>query len=233
MSDPIITVITPTTGKDSLFELKKSIAAQTLGKDKIRHILLWDNKREEGFLYPDPESLTVKNPSDVEDDITNCIVIKDSVVKGKAYGSALRAIGLMIANTKYVTFADDDVWYDDNHLQSLVGAISSGHEWGYCGRKIWTSGEEYLGKDVFESVGDSPNRRVPYEMVDNSSMVFTRRFGSSAAVLYRETTQYNDDRLMYEFLKNHGGDPARTNQHTVNQVCPERLEDFFRNGCEK
>jgi hypothetical protein len=70
-------------------------------------------------------------------------------------------------------------------------------------------------------------------MVDNNCMIFKRRFGTSAAVLYRETREYNDDRLMYAFLKKHAGEAGKTNAATINQVCPESLVDFFRNGCVK
>ena len=70
-------------------------------------------------------------------------------------------------------------------------------------------------------------------MVDNNCMVFNRRLGSSAAVLYRETTEYNDDRLMYNFLKKYGGDPYLSDEATVNQICPEKLEEFFTLNCDK
>jgi hypothetical protein len=88
-----------------------------------------------------------------------------------------------------------------------------------------------LGVDRFESVGDDPERRVSYEMCDNNCMMFRRPFGVTAAPLYRETRQYNDDRLMYSFLKQHAGPRGRTGTPTINQVCPERLEEFFHANC--
>ena len=103
----------------------------------------------------------------------------------------------------------------------------------FCKRKIWTklpNGQyEFLGIDEFESVGEAA--KTPYKMVDNNCMMFSRRLGSSAAVLYRETVAYNDDRLMYDFLKTYGGNPGQTNNATVNQICPERLVNFFKQHC--
>jgi len=64
-------------------------------------------------------------------------------------------------------------------------------------------------------------------------MMFRRRFGSSAAPLYREVSEYCDDRLMYEFLKTYAGEPGKTNLATINQICPDKLVDFFRNNCTK
>jgi hypothetical protein len=70
-------------------------------------------------------------------------------------------------------------------------------------------------------------------MVDNNGMIFHRRLGSSGAVLYRETSEYNDDRLFYAFLKQHGGQPGKSEMATVNQICPSRLEQMFRENCTK
>lgn len=230
MTKPIVTVITPTVGAESLSKLIKSLQRQSV---PYRHLLLWDDKRIGRFLYPNKDGVVLK-PQDLERQCPeiNSIIVKGSMVQGAAAGSALRAVGLMAANTPFVTFADDDVWFEDDHLDTMIQAIS-GKKWAYSIRKIWDSKGVYMGEDHFESVGDSPARKVPYEMVDNSSMMFARRFGSSGAVLYRETTEYNDDRLMYDFLKKHAGLPARTNKATVNQVCPRKLEKFFWDNCTR
>ena len=222
--EPIISIITPTTGKKSVFNLINSIKEQ---KIPVRHIILFDNKRDKDFCY---------NFVEVNEEFysTNNIVINGSFVQGKACGSALRAVGLMIANTEYTTFADDDVLWECGHLQSLIDALKNQNKkWGFCKRKIWTQlpdGQyEYLGVDNFESVGDEA--KTPYKMVDNNCMIFQRRFGTSAACLYRETQDYNDDRLMYDFLTKYAGEPAKTNIASVNQVCPNKLVEFFRRGC--
>jgi len=233
----MLTVITPTTGKDMLMNCIDSIKRQKTNFP-IKHIILWDNKREGNFLYPTEGSKTPFYPNRVEcsegNYTSNCIVIADDFVQGKAYGSALRAVGLMIANTDYVTFADDDVMWEENHAQSMIDALQD-HEWGYCKRAIWTVTEdeeyEYLGIDNFESVGE--DAKTPYKMVDNNCMVFKRKYGVSAACLYRNTVEYNDDRQMYEFLKKYAGVPAITEEATINQVCPDRLIDFFRQNCTK
>jgi glycosyltransferase involved in cell wall biosynthesis len=135
------------------------------------------------------------------------------------------------AQTEYVTFADSDVWWEKNHLSSMLNCINGG-PWAYCKRKIWANENDYIGIDNFESVGDEATKKVPYEMVDNNCMIFSRRLGASGAVLYRETKDYNDDRLFYKFLKQYGGVPNKTNEATINQVCPKKLEKMFRENCE-
>jgi len=217
--DRKITIITPTTGKSSLFKLIDSIKLQEVN---YTHLILWDDKRDSDI-----------NPFSLEYDgnnICNSIVIKGNLVQGQAYGSALRSVGLLAAITPFVTFADDDVFWDKNHLENILDVIDN-NEWAYCRRKIWYN-DEYIGVDNFESVGDD-DRKVPYEMVDNNCMIFKRELGVIGAAIYRSTSDYNDDRLFYSFLKQYGGTCGKTKEATVNQVCPERLKEMFKTYCTK
>ena len=225
MSNPLISIITPTTGEPSLKKLLESLYAQDID---FEHIVLWDDKIDDGdgCMYP----MGISHTDDWEKSYN--IEIPGRMVQGVAAGSALRAIGLMAARGEYVTFADSDVWQEPNHLQNLLDIVKN-KEWAFCRRKIWDSTGEYIGVDNFESVGDAVDRKVPYLLVDNNTMIFKRKFGSSAAVSYRETQEYNDDRLMTEFLYKYAGEPGRTMEPTVNQVCPEKLESMFRENCDE
>ena len=235
---PVLTIITPTTGKATLLNLIETITRQ---KVPVVHILLWDDKREDSFAdgSMSPEKLDKKEYWEQYQYSVNNIVMKGNFVNGIAKGSSLRAIGLMAANTEFVTFADDDVMWEDGHLLSMLQAISEGdHNWAFCKRKIWAklpdnNGPQFelIGVDEFESVGEEA--KTPYKMVDNNCMIFRRRFGVSAACLYRETPDYNDDRLFYDFMKTYAGEPAKTGLATVNQICPDKLIQFFRSGCTK
>jgi hypothetical protein len=235
---PKVTIITPTTGKKTLFNLIETITRQ---KIPVMHLLLWDDKREDDFAngLMTPEKLDKKEYWDTYQYMVNNIILKGNRVNGIAAGSALRAIGLMAANTDFVTFADDDIMWEDGHLESMLQAVSSPNTaWAYCKRKIWAklpdnNGPQYelIGIDEFESIGE--DSKLPYKMVDNNSLIFRREFGVSGACVYRETKEYNDDRLFYDFLKTYGGEPAKTGLATVNQICPNRLIGFFRQGCTK
>jgi len=54
-----------------------------------------------------------------------------------------------------------------------------------------------------------------------------------AALLYRETTEYNDDRLMYGFLKENAGPRGGCDRATINHVCPDFLIEFFTEFCTR
>jgi len=212
----VVSIITPTTGKASVHKLIESIKKQ---KVPVHHFLLWDDKKEGQYI----ERYKQNNY------ILDSINISSKAISGTAYGSALRAVGLMAAQTDYVVFADDDVFWDENHLESMLLNLED-KNWIFCKRKIFYN-NEYIGVDNFESVGE--DAKTPYKMVDNNCLLFKRILGTSAAVLYRETKIYNDDRLMYEFLKKYGGLPSKTNMATINQNCPARLVKFFKENCTK
>jgi hypothetical protein len=218
----MITVLTPTTGKTSLNKLIESIDTQTTTSN-IFHILLWDNKREPNS--PDPASFNSTSRFSI-------VCPDGSGRNGAAPGSMLRSIGLMAARTQWVTLADDDVWWEPNHIELLEKELVGKH-WSSTLRKIWSPSMEKLGIDRFESVGNDISRRVPYEMCDGNTMIFQRELGVQAAMLYRETVDYNDDRLMYAFLKANAGTRGSTGIATINHICPEKLIEFFRTNCSR
>jgi hypothetical protein len=216
----MITVITPTTGKASLLKLIESIDRQTVPGQTF-HLLLWDDYRDSDL---DPFSLNGPTRFSI-------VAPPGSGRNGQAPGSLLRSIGLMAARTPWVTFADDDVWWDLDYLETVLPAMGDA-QWITLLRKIYTAQGEYLGVDRFESVGDAPTRRVPYEMCDNNTMLFRREYGVRAAHIYRETDQYNDDRLMYSFLKDMVSKKFRVESAKINHICPAKLEEFFRRNCD-
>jgi len=228
MPTPLISIITPTMGEPSMVKMMKSLYAQDID---FEHIVLWDN----AWAGDDNSVVDCVEPEEICDGSwvkSFNIDMPGKMVQGIAAGSALRSVGLMAAKGEYVTFADSDVWHEPNHLQNLLDTVK-GKQWGLCRRKIWNTTGEYLGVDNFESIGNSPERKVPYVLVDNNTMIFERKFGASGAVLYRETQEYNDDRLMTEFLYKYAGEPGISEEATVNQVCPQKLESMFEKYCTK
>jgi len=215
-----VTIITPTTGRPTLRALIESIDRQTSPMSVV-HLLLWDEVRHPASDAPESYNSARRH---------SITLPPGTGRNGDAPGSQLRAIGLMIAKTDWVTFADDDVRWSTDHLTSLESAMA-GRRWASTLRTVWSPTGSCLGIDRFESVGDDPTRRVPYEMIDNNCMVFERLLGVAASGLYRETVHYNDDRLMYQFLKQHAGPRGSTRRATIHQVCPERLTEFFRLNC--
>ena len=222
-AEPSVTVLTPTIGRPGLAELMASVDAQR-NVPRPCHLLLWDATRAPGA--PVPEALDTPHRFSL-------VLPARHAFPGfhhRAPGSALRAIGLLLATTPWVTFADDDVCWAPDHMARLLAA-AQGLQWASTLRRMRTESGERLGVDRFESVGDDADRQVPYEMIDNNCMLFRREWGVRAAPLYRETRSYNDDRLMYAMLKAEAGPRGRTGRATLDQCSPPALVEMFRAAC--
>ena len=219
--NPLITIITPTIGRESIFKLIDSIDYQDTNK-MVRHLIITDD----GTKFKDdikPENSKHRNIINIPGNL------------GKPYGTNLRAIALMTVDTPWVGFADDDVWWDSSHIEIIEDIIKRPNvEWGAVRRTVHNPlTNNVIGYDDFESVGPSEDRKVPYEMFDGNCMFFKKEHGFNAAHLYRNTDQYNDDRLMYSYLKSSNISYVFSNEHTVNQVCPVNLIGMFEKHCTK
>ncbi|HTR56642.1 MAG TPA: glycosyltransferase family 2 protein [Casimicrobiaceae bacterium] len=74
------------------------------------------------------------------------------------YGGALKSILSYAANSRYVTYLDDDNWYAPDHLTTLLAAIA-GRDWAFSLRYFVDAPTgEMLCPDTWESVG--PGRGV-------------------------------------------------------------------------
>lgn len=75
-----------------------------------------------------------------------------------AYGGALKTLLTWAANSRLVTYLDDDNWWAPEHLSSFLPAID-GKAWAFCLRHfVDAESGEALCPDTWESVG--PDRGV-------------------------------------------------------------------------
>jgi hypothetical protein len=224
---PVLTIITTTSGRpEGLARLIQSIEAQTL-KLPFMHLLLWDDYRAPGAQPPESYNVLGRRFS---------IVFPPGWAKAETYnysvGPTLATAAMMLVKTPWATFADDDVWWEPDHLRLLDRAVGRGNvHWATTLRYIWSPEGRKIGVDRFESVGDAPTRNVPYEMCDSNAMIFRREIGVPGAAAIRDTKGYDADRLLYQFFKQHGGPREQVLQPTIHQVCPERLTAFFQANC--
>jgi hypothetical protein len=74
------------------------------------------------------------------------------------YGGALKTILSYAANSRYVTYLDDDNWYAPQHIASMIEAVS-GKAWAFSLRQfVAPDSSEVLCPDTWESLG--PGRGV-------------------------------------------------------------------------
>jgi glycosyltransferase involved in cell wall biosynthesis len=137
---PLVTVITPTTGSHQLYNVLASVSKQTYSN--IEHIVVADgpqySKVTQGMLEGS-QALLIQLPYNT----------------GHSQYNGHRIYGAMsyIANGDYLCFLDQDNWYEDHHIESLVDVIQRGSEWAYSLRKIVSQEGTYICNDDCESLG--------------------------------------------------------------------------------
>lgn len=137
--NPLITVITPTTGAATLRQTLDSVKAQTY--KNIQHLVVVDGD------YPDARRTL--------QDYDNLDVVNLPYATGKDQYNGHRIYGAMtfVAKGDFLCFLDEDNWYEENHIQSLVDVLEKGNAWAYSLRKIVNQEGEYVCNDDCESLG--------------------------------------------------------------------------------
>jgi hypothetical protein len=134
-------VVTVTNGKRP-WELSNCIASIKAQTYPVTHYLLCDqdfNKFAElKRLYPDV-----------------LLCYWDAKIGGNGWAGQRWLSAAPHLITEDVTFfCNDDDWYDEDHVKSIMDKIEEGYDWAYSLRKVWDEqGENYI-EDNCEALGE-------------------------------------------------------------------------------
>lgn len=234
---PVITIITPTLGNKSLIRLKKSLQYESI---PYIHLILWDKNRVSNSI----------NPSMLKDDNTFCYEFTHPYYQypGQRNDVWLRAVGVSLTNTPYITFFDDDTWPNRGHLSKIMNVFRKKKvDYIHCYRRMWEdkklvnnnllhqdntdiknyelyNGLELIGVDNFEAIGE--RNKFGYRLVDNSSVYLKLDVARRIMNVFLENQVYGDDRLTPEVLDNYKGYFLK--EVLVNHVAKPSLLNFFK-----
>jgi hypothetical protein len=139
--------------------------------------------------------------------------------------------------TEDVTFfCNDDDWYDENHVQTIMERIEQGYDWAYSFRKIHDENGNFICEDNCEALGEAADVwNVPgHRFVDWCMWgMRTELLKQISIVLNNPSPQV--DRMFYTTAKQLFPNFTSTNQHTFNfrlgGTCGVQREFFeFGNG---
>lgn len=227
-TQPVFTIITPTVGTPSILRLKKALQYETV---PFIHLILWDKARDKSAI----------NPRDLEDGRTFCYEFMHPYFRfpNQRNDVWLRAVGITLTNTPYVTCFDDDTWPDRNHLEHILTYMNKEKlDYTYCKRRMWSKiGKnnsnnsnnklELLGVDDFEATGEMT--KMGYRLIDNSSLYMKVETARKVSSVFLKNQVYGDDRITPDFLdKNAKG--KRMHRVLVNHVAKDHLVPFFSQG---
>jgi glycosyltransferase involved in cell wall biosynthesis len=140
--NPLVTVITPTTASDQLNDVLKSIDRQTY--QNIQHLVVVDGFDKYGV-----------RATQLMEGATRSTAFALPYNTGYDQYNGHRIYGAMsyIAQGDFLCFLDQDNWYEDTHIESLVEVINQGNQWAYSLRKIVSQDGKYICNDDCESLG--------------------------------------------------------------------------------
>lgn len=158
-------VITPTTCSDKLIDAVESVSNQTI---ETKHLIVVD-----GGEYVD---YNVLNEVEKFNNVSVCI-LPFNTGKGGFYGHRVFAGFSHLINNKYILFLDQDNWYEDSHVESLVSKVRLGYAFAHSLRNIFSEGKAFICRDNCESLGKYPTWVANNShLVDTSAYCFDREF---------------------------------------------------------
>lgn len=225
--NPKVTVITPTTGSSQLYNAAKSVNNQTY--NNIEHIVVVDKPEKSlfvGNLLHDFQSIIVNVPYNTGHSGYN---------GHRIYGSFS-----YLVDGDFICFLDEDNWYEDDHIESLIGSIKAGNKWAYSLRKIVSQEGEYICNDDCESLG-----RWKSVLNDNFIDVNCFMIPKMAAIAfspywYRRARHPQEqpevDRILSAFMMQNFNEFNTNGMYTVNYRVASRKDsvqkEFFLQGNE-
>lgn len=147
-------------------------------------------------------------------------------------GHRIYAAMPFLVNSQYILFLDEDNWYREDHVESLVECIEKNNlSWAYSMRNIFTEKGEFVAPDDCESVGSYPPFSGHAPLVDTNCYCFKRaELIRSASYWYHPRKA---DRYFFYHLKRNSPDFMPTGKYTVNYRLKENkplFPSFFLEG---
>jgi glycosyltransferase involved in cell wall biosynthesis len=210
-------VITPTTGKDTVFKAMESIRDQTI---KTEHLVVFDGqKARDNFPLAFVDRHTF-------------LTLPENVGGNGWYGHRVYAGMPLMVNADYILFLDEDNWFEPNHVETMINKIKSKDlMWAYSLRRICNEAGEYVCDDDCESLGRYPTfYDHMLNFVDTNCYCFKREYLVSIAHTFYG--QWGADRPFYKAASTNLPAFGCTGEATVNYRAPERLLGMFGQGNE-
>lgn len=214
---PKIAVITPTTGIDLLTRAVNSVISQTMPA--------------EHWVVADGVEASRSNPS--FNSTSKRIVLPENTGRHNGVpwnGHRIYAGVSFLVNADYVLFLDEDNWFADNHVESMVKYIEDNKlDWCYSLRKIYNQEGKFECVDDCESLGKYPTF---YDHTLN--FVDTNCYCVKGDLLPYVSPHFYmpamGDRPFYKALAQTFPKFGCTGEYTVNYTARPELVDMFKDG---
>lgn len=159
-------VVIPTTGASTLSTAIESVLLQT-----YKNVELW--VIIDGPEFEQPAKSILQNYPNVK-----YMLLPVNTGKPSWYGHRIYAAVSYLFNHDYISYLDQDNWFDPIHIESMIDHLQSNNlDWCHSLRKIYNADGTYVCDDDCESLG-----RYPIFLNDEAHLVDT-----STYLIKRET----------------------------------------------
>lgn len=231
---PTVCVITATTGHPGLARCITSVQEQSYAM--VEHLVVVDgpehDARADAILDALPDRRGVK-----------VVRLPHATGKGTWNGHRIYGAMPMIAMTDYVCWLDEDNWFDEEHLETMLTAAgSSSGGWAFALRKIVDTAGEFVTLDQCESLGPLHHSFMSAQdyHLDTSCYVVRRDIAIQLAWVWNRIARPpqgqgpGPDRLLCQVLIKHFPQGAWNKRYSVNYTVastPQSVKgEFFLYG---
>ena len=231
---PKVVVLTATVGTEYLKQCIESVQQQTY--PNIEHILVCDGEEHWGKV------LSVLREMKNTKKIIPMVIPWNSGANRYICHKIYASIPHLLHEPCYVSFLDEDNYYDPNHIEGMMQTIQQKQcEWTYTLRKIISKEGIYICRDMCESLGKLSPTWVskdiyPDYLVDTSCYLIPVQILRKFSECWQRPARANPegDRYFYQCISQVFPKFECTLQYTVNYRVDGREDsvkkDFFLMG---
>lgn len=220
-------VITPTIGQESLHKAIQSVSDQSY--ENLKHLVVVDGP---DFL----KNVSDLNISEYYTKLQVTVAPENTGrTGGNFWGHRIFAAYPHLVNADYILFLDEDNWFDNNHVETLIEYIEHRNlDWAYSLRNIYTKEETFVDSDCCESLGRWPvfwslDKSDKEYLVDTSAYCFKREF--LIHVCQHWHSGWGGDRKFYKIITQllKHDKFGTTGMHTMNYRLDDSVEKKYGN----
>jgi glycosyltransferase involved in cell wall biosynthesis len=206
--DPLVTVVTPTTGDPCVLRAIESVAAQTY--QNVQHLVVIDNAQA-----PSRIKSTIRRHK------VEVIELPYATGKDRFNGHRIYGASVFLGKGDFYCFLDEDNWFDADHIDSLIKVIELGFDFAFSFRKIVDTDGNFICNDDCESLGKWPSILGDHDyLIDTSCYLLPRNIAvESSPIWFRrrgEPKMLPVDRALVMLLRKQNFNYETSMRYSVN-----------------
>lgn len=219
MTQPLVSIITPTTASPLLLENIASVKAQTY--TNIEHLIVFDG---------------VAIPHTYLEHITQYIQLPHATGHSRYNGHRIYGAMIYVVRGSYVLMLDEDDTIETTHIEDLVNTILTNNvEWAYTYRRIVDREHKFICYDECESLGEKTNVCGDRLVGVGSMLLPLKRAIQYTPLMYRKAREQGVeeiDRILTRYMleHTHKGTGKYTMNYRVGSTEHSVKADFFIQG---